>query len=91
MKRSTKEEKLQSIIQSEKFLNQTQDLDVLLETLLTEARTIVNADAGSIYVVEDDRLRIKYAQNNTELKKLSAGEKLPFVSFSFPMNEYSIA
>lgn len=91
MKRSTKEEKLQSIIQSEKFLNQTQDLDVLLETLLTEARTIVNADAGSIYVVEDDKLRIKYAQNNTELKKLSAGEKLPFVSFSFPMNEYSIA
>lgn len=87
----TKEEKLQRIIQSEKFLNQTQDLDVLLETLLTEARTIVNADAGSIYVVENDKLRIKYAQNDTQLKKLSPGQKLPFVSFSFPINEFSIA
>lgn len=91
MKYTSKEEKLQKIIQSEKFLNQTQDLDVLLETLLTEARTIVNADAGSIYVVENDRLRIKYAQNDTQLKQLAPGQKLPFVSFSFPINEFSIA
>ena len=87
----TKEEKLQRIIQSEKFLNQTQDLDVLLEALLTEARTIVNADAGSIYVVENDKLRIKYAQNDTQLKKLAPGQKLPFVSFSFPIDEFSVS
>jgi response regulator RpfG family c-di-GMP phosphodiesterase len=87
----TREEKLQRIIQIEKKLGEIQDVDVLLERLLTEARHIVSADAGSIYITEDDKLRIKYAQNDTNLKKLAPGSKSPYISFSFPINEKSIS
>ena len=61
MKITDKEKKLQNIIEMEHMLGEIQDLDVLLEKILSEARKIVNADAGSIYVVEDDNLKIKYA------------------------------
>ena len=87
MKNITREQKLQQIIESEKMLSEIQDVDVLLERILTEARSIVHADAGSIYVVDGSNLKIKYAQNDTHLKALSPGEKLPYTFFSFPINE----
>jgi hypothetical protein len=51
---SEKEKKLQTIVELENKLNEIQDVDVLLERILTETRKIVNADAGSIYVVTGD-------------------------------------
>ena len=45
------EDKLQRIIEIERELGEIQDVDVLLERILTETRKIVNAVAGSIYVV----------------------------------------
>ena len=84
------EDKLQRIIELERELGEIQDVDVLLERILTETRRIVNADAGSIYVVEGDKLKIKYGQNDTHLKELAPGEKLPYTSFSFPINEKQI-
>ena len=86
-----KEQKLQKILELEKKLEEIQDIDVLLERILTETRAIVRADAGSIYEIEDNKLRIKYAQNDTQLKKLKPGEKLPYLSFSVPINEKSIS
>ena len=84
------EDKLQKIMEIERQLNEIQDVDVLLERILTETRRIVNADAGSIYVVEEDRIKIKYGQNDTHLKELAPGEKLPYSCFSFPINEKQI-
>ena len=84
------EDKLQRIIEIERELGEIQDVDVLLERILTETRKIVNADAGSIYVVEGDKLKIKYGQNDTHLKELAPGEKLPYTAFSFPINEKQI-
>ncbi len=93
MNTSSREEKLQKIIETEKILNDIQDIDVLLEQLLTEARSIVNADAGSIYVWDEDTklLSIKYSQNDTQQKLLEPGQKLPYSFFSFPANEKSIS
>ncbi|MCK9169159.1 MAG: HD domain-containing protein [Treponema sp.] len=88
---TSKEQKLQKIIELEKKLGEIQDVDVLLERILTETREIVHADAGSIYVVEGNNLRIKYSQNDTLLRELTPGEKLPYPSFSFPINETSVA
>ena len=51
MNNTSKEQKLQTIIEMERMLSEIQDMDVLLERILTEARGIVRADAGSIYVV----------------------------------------
>lgn len=89
--KSTREKKLESIIEIEKLLGEIQDIDVLLERILTETRRIVNADAGSIYIVEGNNLKIKYAQNDTHLRALSPGSKLPYAFLSFPINEKSVA
>ena len=53
MGRSLNPEKLQKVFEAEKLLNEIRDTDVLLERILTEARSISNADAGSIYAIED--------------------------------------
>lgn len=86
-----KRKKLQNILETGQVLNEIQDVDVLLERILTETRRIVNADAGSVYVVEENRLKIKYAQNNTHLRALPSGDKLPYISFSVPISENSIS
>ncbi len=88
---SKTEEKLAYVVDLEEKLDEIQDVDVLLERILTESRKIVNADAGSIYIVDNNNLKIKYAQNDTQLRELPAGEKLPYLFFSFPINTSSIA
>ena len=87
----THAEKLESIVESEQFLNEIQDIDILLERLLSEVRRITNADAGSIYINEKNILSIKCAQNDTLQKMLEEGQKVPFSFFSFPVNEKSIS
>lgn len=81
-KYTDRELKFQHIIEIEQDLDEIKDADVLLERILTETRNIVNADAGSIYVVEGQNLKIKYAQNDTQLKALPLGEKLPYLFIS---------
>lgn len=93
-KKTMRERKLERVIDSERVLREIKDFDILLESILSEARSIVHADSGSIYVVDDENsnyLKIKYAQNDTQQKKLAPGQKLPYNFFSFPINEKSIA
>ncbi|HHU36480.1 MAG TPA: HD domain-containing protein [Treponema sp.] len=87
----SREEILSGIIETEALLNKIQDVDVLMEQILTEARKVVRADAGSIYVHDGDRLAIHYAQNDTLQKKLPPGQKIVHSYFSFPINETTIA
>jgi HD-GYP domain-containing protein (c-di-GMP phosphodiesterase class II) len=90
---------LRSIIELDSELNQIQDLDLLLERILLEARKVVHADAGSIYVKETvsedgkkiEKLSIKYAQNDTTQKELPPGQKMIYSVFSVAINEKSIA
>ena len=72
-------------------LNQVQDLDILMERILSEARRFVNADAGSIYTREEDLLHFTYTQNDTQQKRLAENEKLIYSLFTLPINEKSMA
>jgi len=72
-------------------LLQIHDLDMLLEHMLTEVRNIVDADAGSIYLVEGYTLKFSYTQNNSQQKKLPFGKKLIYSTFSIQINNKSIA
>jgi len=72
-------------------LNRVQDLDILMERILSEARRFVNADAGSIYIKENDRLHFSYTQNETLERRIRKGEKLIYTIFSIPIDETSIA
>ncbi len=82
---------IQSIIQIDSELNKIRDYDLLLERILLEARRVVNADAGSIYIKEGETLAIKYSQNETKQKALPPGEKLIYSIFTIPVNEKTIS
>ncbi|HBE45290.1 MAG TPA: phosphohydrolase [Deltaproteobacteria bacterium] len=84
-------EKLKEIINLGLEVAQVKDIDLLLEHILTRARRFVNADAGSIYIIEDDKLKFKYTQNDTLQKRLPSGKKLIYSTFSVPINNKSIA
>jgi len=90
MARKTREiERLKELIRLEGEFNKIQDLDLLLERILLEARRVTNADAGSLYLVEGDHLRFAYSQNDTAQRKLPPGQKLPYTAFSVPINRNS--
>ena len=72
-------------------LNRIHDIDILLERVLTRARQFVNADAGSIYIREGNRLNFAHSQNASLQKQLPAGEKLIYSTFSVPIDPTSIA
>jgi len=88
-----------NIIRLDSELNQIQDFDLLLERILYEARMVVHADAGSIYITVPtekgeegiEKLAIKYSQNDTFQKDLQPGQKMIYSIFSVPINEKSIS
>jgi HD-GYP domain-containing protein (c-di-GMP phosphodiesterase class II) len=84
-------EKLKEIIRLGAELNNIQDVDILLEKILFEARKNTNADAGTIYVRDGDQLIFNQAQNETKQKKLRPGQKLIYSRFKVKINKESIA
>lgn len=70
---------------------QTRDIDILLERILTKARYLTNADAGSIYIKEGDTLLFRYTQNDALQKLLPPGKKLIYSTFTVPVNNQSIS
>lgn len=87
----TQQEKLDSLTHLGIELSQINDLDILMERVLTRARQFANADAGSIYIRDGNWLHFTYTQNDTLQKKLPQGEKLIYSTFKIPINEKSIA
>jgi HD-GYP domain-containing protein (c-di-GMP phosphodiesterase class II) len=85
------DDKLRKILNLGFEISQIKDIDLLLEKILGEARAFTNCDAGSIYIKEGDSLKFSYAQNDTMLRQLPPGRKLPYSTFSVPINNSSIA
>ena len=87
----SEKQKLTMIIRLGIEMTGVKDIDVLLEKILREARTLVRADAGSIYIREADELKFSYTQNDTMQKRLPPGKKLIYSTFSIPINSKSIS
>ncbi|MFZ1982889.1 MAG: HD domain-containing phosphohydrolase [Desulfatitalea sp.] len=87
----TEQEKLDSLTRLGIELSQIHDLDILMERVLTRARQFANADAGSIYIRQNDWLYFTYTQNDALQKKLPRGEKLIYSTFKVPIDTKSIA
>ena len=79
------------VFQIDSDLSKIQDADILLERILMEARRVLNADAGTIYVREGDQLVFKYSQNATLEKRLPPGQKLPMSNARIPIDESRVA
>ncbi|MCL2006690.1 MAG: HD domain-containing protein [Treponema sp.] len=88
-----------TLIDIDSELSQIQDLDILLERVLSEARKVVNADAGTIYVkeilddegIKTEKLVMRYSQNDTIQNELPPGQKLIYSVFSLPINDKTIS
>ena len=71
-------------------LSAERDLTVLLERILYEARRFTHADAGTLFLVEDDHLNFEIAQNDTLHSFMvgrSGGNHVPPV----PINKGSVS
>lgn len=78
-----------AILETIEELNHLQDVDAILDKILYEARRISGADAGSIFIAEQDRLRFGYVHNDTLFHRDAAQEAI-YVDFTVPMDEKSI-
>ncbi len=84
-------DKFNEIIRLGSQLNEIQDLDILLELIILDARKVVNADAGSIYIKEGDQLIFSHSQNDTLQKNLAPGQKLIYTTFKVSIDTNSIS
>jgi putative two-component system response regulator len=71
-------------------LSSVRDLGKLLELIVSQARTFVNCDAGSLYIKEGDHLKFVVSQNDTLAKK-AGDEAVLFKPFNIPISNQSLA
>lgn|GEM_PF-179440 len=88
---SKQQERLKSITQVDESLNQIQDIDILIERILAEARVLTRCDAGSVMLREGDDLVLSFVQNDTLAKRLEQGKSLIVKSLRIPVHGRSIA
>jgi HD-GYP domain-containing protein (c-di-GMP phosphodiesterase class II)/calcineurin-like phosphoesterase family protein len=65
------------------------DMSTILDAILTEMRSATSADAGTIYLAEQGKLRFAYVQNDTLFTK-RIGNVQNYVDILIPHNDKSI-
>ncbi len=83
-------EKLESLLALSKSIINIENINALLDQLLFQTRQGCDADAGSIYLVEGNRLRFSYVQNDTLMKKPNSRQQL-YIDHVIPIDTRSIA
>lgn len=78
-----------SILKATEELNHLKDVDTILDKILFEARRLSQADAGSIFLLEKDRLRFSYVHNDTLFRKDESNAAL-YEDYAIPVNDKSI-
>ncbi len=66
------------------------DINIILDRILSEARRISHADAGTIYLVENNELVFAYTHNDT-LFPVNEASKYSYSNSRLPIDETSIA
>lgn len=63
--RYTTEQKIQKLNKIGTALSAETNIDALLEIIVTEAKALTNADAGTLYILDDKKLHFKVAQTDS--------------------------
>lgn len=87
----TSKKKLQRVVELSSELANIQDIDMLLDKVLSMSMELVSADAGSVYTVNDRDLTFCNSKNNTIEASLDKGKKLVYSTFEIPIDSNSIA
>ena len=83
-------DELSAITAISEDLNFIQDIDILMESILQNARKLIGCDAGSVYLQEGDSLSLKYVQNESlDMKNDRKGSAIKLSPIS--ISEESIA
>lgn len=80
---------LKKVIATIGELNQLQDVDMILDSTLREARGLANADAGSIFLLKNGLLEFCHVQNDTLFGQKGAGA-VRYANQSIPVSKGSI-
>ena len=83
-------ERLEAILRTTDMLCRVKDVDAILDTVLAGARALVNADAGTIYLLEDDQLHFSFTHNDT-LFGHDESNKHIYTSITLPVDDKSMA
>ncbi len=91
IEQSLNENKLKLIIEKMGHLHHIRDINALLDSILYETRKITNADSGSIFLVDNDKLRFSYVQNDTLFKNDLLCNKYIYSNQEIEINSSSLA
>lgn len=84
--------RLQTLLNVSASLDQSNDLDALLDRILTEARAFSSADSGTIYLVDGDRLRFAYNSRSNDAESSDPhAHRFNYLNHTMPINDKSIA
>jgi HD-GYP domain-containing protein (c-di-GMP phosphodiesterase class II) len=72
-------------------LNELTDVDLLLERILKDARSLVGAEAGSVYIKRADKLVLAISQNDYLERIVEEYADLPFVNYIMDIDRGSLA
>jgi HD-GYP domain-containing protein (c-di-GMP phosphodiesterase class II) len=90
MHSADQQDSLVQILKIIEDLTHITDLDDLLDRVLLAARKLTRADAGSIYLIENQELHFSYIHNDT-LFKSSTNNKLLYSNHTVPVDRKSLA
>ncbi len=83
--------KIKQLLQITENLNHIKDIDSLLDNILLEARLFTKADAGTIYLIEGNKLKYSYVQNDSLAKTDEANNKYIYSIFELEINDKTMA
>ena len=87
---SNRSQRFENLLQISHKLNYTDDLDSVLERILTEARSLTESEAGTIYLRYGDELVFEHTQNDL-LFTSNLDNKNNYQSHRIPVTDSSIA
>ena len=87
-----KAERLAAIASIDTALNRIQDADILVERILSEARSLMRCEAGSVFTSDDGHLTLAYVQNERVPETAGPdGTSSPYRSQRIPVDDSSMA
>jgi response regulator RpfG family c-di-GMP phosphodiesterase len=89
LRSKTDKQVLQNILRITEDIHNINDIDILLDKILYEVRKFTNAEAGTIYLVEDQKLIISYTQNDVLFGK-SISNRYKYLNQETPLDETSM-
>ncbi|MGO8695378.1 MAG: GAF and HD-GYP domain-containing protein [Rectinemataceae bacterium] len=87
----TDAEELNDILVKLEKLHHIRDLSTLLDSILFETRSLASADAGSIFLVENGKLKFSYVQNDTLFRNDFLANKYIYSNSEVTIDQNSLA